>query len=148
MYLKSKNLEKLKVFICMGLVATMFTSCTSGPGNASGAISSTDYVTPPESTYKKIKFQATAIGTVSGAALGGGIAYLSGASEEGIIAAAVAGGVAGGVTGHQVGKKQVNNVKAEAGENKELASSIKDLETTNRQLASYNKGLRSKIANM
>ncbi|MEO1857405.1 MAG: hypothetical protein ABGY95_08605, partial [Rubritalea sp.] len=43
---------------------------------------------------------------------------------------------------------QANNVKAEAGENKELASSIKDLETTNRQLASYNKGLRSKIANM
>lgn len=145
-----KMIKKIKAVISLGLVATMFTSCASGPGGATsaGAISSANYVAPPESTYKKIKFQSTAMGALGGAALGGGIAMLSGASNEDVALAALAGGVAGGVAGHHVGKKQAANVKASAGQNTALLGSIKDLKATNSQLASYNKSLKSKITGM
>lgn len=142
--------RKFPSLISLVLVSTLYTSCVSGPGGASNtaAVSSANYVAPPESTYKKIKFQSTAFGALGGAALGSGIAVLSGASNKDVIAAGVAGGVAGGVVGHQAGKKQVANVKAASAQNTALRTSINDLKATNSQLARYNKSLKSKIPSM
>jgi len=148
--MKFKIVKKMKAFLSLGLVATMFVSCASGPSSsgAGAPISSANYVAPPEATYKKIKFQATAGGALLGAGLGAGIAALSGGSSEQIAMGAVAGGLVGGVAGHEVGKKQAANVKGAANQNTALAGQIKDLKTTNSQLASYNKSLRSKISSM
>jgi|GEM_PF-769750 len=101
-------------------------------------------------------FSGTALGAVAGAAAGGlSLAVATkaaGGSDEqvkkALIAGAVLGGTAGGVKGYQEGQKKGQQIVAGAMTRDQARQLVKGARAHNQQLASYNSGLRKKIASV
>mgnify|MGYP003637273624 CR=1 FL=1 len=107
--------------------------------------------TPDElKTMRQAKITWAGAGAISGAAVGAGIAALSGGSSTAIRNAAIGGGIAGLVAGHQVGTQKgtqtVEKKRSYTATEDYLAGQISNAQKFNSALVSYNSKLRGQIA--
>lgn len=154
---KTSTTKRIRLAISATLCASSLIICSCTTQNTAYQVQTQPMsVDLEKKVLNETKFSGAAIGAAAGAAAGGLLLAVAtkaaGGSDEqvkkALISGAVLGGAAGGVKGYKEGEKKGQQIVSKGMTRDQARELVKGARAHNQQLASFNSGLKKKIASV